>query len=566
MMSGPNTPFIPPLLAPSPGGNSPAPVIPPDPTRPQPASGPTAPAMQPQYWSPHGPSFPGALPQQQHPAAYYGGGVGTPYQPFIPPQAYSASLGGQTPLPPLGSGGLAADYTGLPTHIPPSPMGQPQQFAPPAAWHGGHANTVPLHHAPGMQQIPPPSPWYPGTQHPGVRLNVPGGFAGTPLAGGDPFAGGGWPSPAGFNPGFISNVQHPGMGGNFYDMGAAAAAAATPAGGWGMFAGAQPAQPAQPPPPERIAKDAGNQLSKWGSGPHYGPVLSPFQLKSVDATLEINPLLLPVSEDGGDQVHLKWNMLMPPSLVQRSDDGPHISWSKGRNEPASFPRINQLRITSEHFPWLMEVRAQDQDTGVTCGEVIDTIARNMDKLTSASDYNSLPKQKQAQVNRAYRHNRSRSADVPGGRLGEGLKRMDFLCDLTAFGGLVADESTVNRTCNVALPGYVVLSCRKERTPLEVMEVQKQRAQDLYEQEEALAKERLEAQQARERTRNMRAQNSRRGSARGSVAGSTRGSVAGSVRGSVRGSTSTSASGSPSESDIGIDVEEASDDDSSYGHR
>jgi hypothetical protein len=285
-----------------------------------------------------------------------------------------------------------------------------------------------------------------------------------------------------------------------------------------------------------------------------GPVLTPFQLKIVDARLEINPLLLPVPEEG-EQIHLKWNMLMPPSLVHRSDDHHQISWSKGRNEPATFPRITQLRITSSHFPWLIEVRAQDEEAGVTCGEVIDTIARAMDKLTSASDYNSLTKDKQAMVNRAYRHNRSRSADVPGGRLGEGLKRMDFLCDLTAFGGLEADENIVHRTCSVMLPGYVVLRCVKERTPLEQMSEQKQRAQELHDAEQTLARERLEAQRAEER---MRAP-----SARGSTRGSTRGSVSRSRRSSV---TSPSMSGSYSGSDIGIDVEDASDDESSYGPR
>jgi hypothetical protein len=243
---------------------------------------------------------------------------------------------------------------------------------------------------------------------------------------------------------------------------------------------------------------------------------------------------------------------MPSSLVHRSDDHHQISWSKGRGEPATFPRITQLRITSNHFPWLIEVDAQDEEAGVTCGEAIDTIAKAMDKLTSASDYSSLPKEKQAKVNRAYRHNRSRSADVPGGRLGEGLKRMDFLCDLTAFGGLEADESIVRKTCSVTLPGYVVLRCIKERTPLEQMSEQKQRAQELHDAEQTLARERLEAQRAEERSK----ASSARSSARGSVSRSSRRSQA----------TSSNVSGSYSGSDIGIDVEDASDDESSSGHR
>jgi hypothetical protein len=197
-----------------------------------------------------------------------------------------------------------------------------------------------------------------------------------------------------------------------------------------------------------------------------GPVLTPLQLKVVEERLEINPLLLPVPEEEEKPTHLNWNMLMPASLVHRSDDHHQISWSKGRSEPATFPRITQLIIVSSHFPWRINVRAQDQEAGVTCGEVIDTIARSMDKLTSASEYNDLSKEKKSMVKRAYRHNRSRSADVPGGRLGEGMKRMDFLCDLTEFGGLEVDERIVQKTCSVALPGYVVLRCVNMKTPLE----------------------------------------------------------------------------------------------------
>jgi hypothetical protein len=259
-MSGPNTPFIPPLLAPSPGGHSP--VIPQDTSRSQAPPGPTAQPMQQPYWPPQAQGFPGAMPPQ---GAFYGGG--TPYnQPFIPPQAYSASVGGQTPLPPLGSGGLAADYTGFPTHIPPSPMGQTHQFSPqnPGAWHGVHPNTIPMHHAPGMQQGQPSSPWYPQgqPQRPMHYATPMMGFGGVPLQG-DPFSGGGWPSPAaGFGPGLISNAPPHAMGGGgFYDM-----SGGNPAGAsWPRYGGG--AQPA-PPQPQRIFRDTGDQVTKWAPGQH----------------------------------------------------------------------------------------------------------------------------------------------------------------------------------------------------------------------------------------------------------------------------------------------------------
>lgn len=250
-----------------------------------------------------------------------------------------------------------------------------------------------------------------------------------------------------------------------------------------------------------------------------GPVLDPFQLKVVGAKLELNPLLTPVPDDGpqSEKDHLRWNMLMGSSLVHRSCDPLSVSWSAGRNEPATFPRISHLKIVSEHYPWLVEVKARDQAVGVTCGEVIDCIATNMEKLTSKADYEALPTGLKRVVLQAYRYNRSRNHNVPGGKMGEGLKRVDFLGEMTGFGGLEVDEPAVGKVCGVVVPGYVVLKCVRR----ELLTMEEARAQD--------ARARAASQVA------------------GSKSGSRRSA---SVRGSVAGS---------SIGGIGVDVEEPSSD-------
>ena len=43
------------------------------------------------------------------------------------------------------------------------------------------------------------------------------------------------------------------------------------------------------------------------------------------------------------------------------------------------------------------------------------------------------------VQQSYWHNRSPSHDVPGGRLGQGMRRVDWLCRNSMFGGLVGEE-------------------------------------------------------------------------------------------------------------------------------
>lgn len=190
--------------------------------------------------------------------------------------------------------------------------------------------------------------------------------------------------------------------------------------------------------------------------------MTALQLYAVGATLELNPLLTPVPESGpeSEKDHLQWNMLRESSLVHRSRDPVQVSWSIGRNEPATCPRIDVLKIVSEHYPWLIKVEAQNPEAGVSCGEVIEAIASSMEKLAAKVDYQALPANLQKVVSDAYRFNRSRRPDVPGGKMGEGLKRVDFLGQMTTFGGLEANPDGVRMICGATMPGYVMLKCEK----------------------------------------------------------------------------------------------------------
>ncbi|KAJ3491089.1 hypothetical protein NLJ89_g11370 [Agrocybe chaxingu] len=155
-------------------------------------------------------------------------------------------------------------------------------------------------------------------------------------------------------------------------------------------------------------------MDPFAEGSHYGPVLEPFLVKVVGAQVKVNPLLQPLPEDGSDQMHLKWNMIFPTSTVQRSSDPSHVSWSKGRDAPATFPRITALRLVSTAIPWMTSIKARNPEKGLTCGEVIDAIGYDMSKFTSAQDFKVLSAADQKEVTNAYRHHRSRSPGVPGG--------------------------------------------------------------------------------------------------------------------------------------------------------
>jgi hypothetical protein len=187
--------------------------------------------------------------------------------------------------------------------------------------------------------------------------------------------------------------------------------------------------------------------------------------------VKLNPLISPLAEDASDQIHLNWNMLLPTSTAQRSADLPHVSWWKGRDAPATFPRISSLRLVSDTIPWVLHVEAKDISLGVTCGEVIDSIGQQLHKFSRKRDYDRLTSSLRREVSIAYRHNRSRDS---GGHLGQGLKRLDFLRQDTMFAGIEADDRVVKRVCGDVLPCTFVLKCSKT-FPMTRQEVEDQEA-------------------------------------------------------------------------------------------
>jgi hypothetical protein len=190
--------------------------------------------------------------------------------------------------------------------------------------------------------------------------------------------------------------------------------------------------------------------------------------------------------------------------------------------------LTVLKIVSDNFPWLVEVKARNLDIGVTCGEVIEALAASMDKLTSKSDYEALSGSLKRLVLEAYRYNRSRNPDVPGGKMGDGIKRVDYLGQMTAFGGLQIDPAAVGRVCGVVVPGYVTLRCDKR---------------------EFMTQEEVRAQQARERAANKApSRSSRTPSSRTSSSRSSRSGGSISVRPHTPGVDIVSPTSSESEED------------------
>ncbi|KAJ7611685.1 hypothetical protein FB45DRAFT_803729 [Roridomyces roridus] len=401
----------------------------------------------------------------------YGGGA---YTPFAGAGAAAASGWGApgAPWPGMAGGGPPP---GTPWHGPPAP---PQHMGTP--WMGGGAG-FPSPYAPaGAPPVMPPTFGPPpagrpqawgGPAHPmaaftpaaaadpwGAQMQqqVPP-WAQAQMMGGMPGMGMGQGMPGGMGQGM------PGMG-----MGMGQGMMGGLGLGYGAFGG-----PVEQVPLSRSIGQVGDRMPEFTEGPNYGPVLEPFLIRAVHAHVRLNPLIQPLVE-ADDRPYLKWNMLFAPNQCQRSDDAPHLSWSQGRGEPATFPRVTQISLVSETIPWLISITARNRDIGVTCGEVIDYISRNMFMLTGQSEFESLPRTRREPIARAYRHNRSTARGVPGGQLGPGMLRLDWLGLDTMFGGVRENERVVRRVCHDLLPCTFELVCVR-RYPMNEEEIRNQEA-------------------------------------------------------------------------------------------
>ncbi|KAF9228813.1 hypothetical protein BS17DRAFT_690780 [Gyrodon lividus] len=216
-----------------------------------------------------------------------------------------------------------------------------------------------------------------------------------------------------------------------------------------------------PGPPNDTARAAfrwhtnADRMDPFAEGPHYGPVLEPFVAKVVGAAIKLNPLLAPPTDSQED--YLRWNMLFHTSDCYRTTQ-PRRSWVKGRNSPATHPRLTHIRIISRAFPWMIHARAQNPKLGVTCGEVLDAMSVYLYGDVAKKEYESMSSSRKRQVWDSYSFNRSTDHNVPGGRLGESLKRLDWLGSASRFGGLVINDGFVKQHCGDVLPCTFELKC------------------------------------------------------------------------------------------------------------
>ncbi|KIY68775.1 hypothetical protein CYLTODRAFT_443125 [Cylindrobasidium torrendii FP15055 ss-10] len=208
---------------------------------------------------------------------------------------------------------------------------------------------------------------------------------------------------------------------------------------------------APPPPPELpMGRERSDRMPKFTAGPHYGPVLPAFLVHRLQVIIDLNPILMPMTDDM-EREYLKWDIRHRTNTVQSSKDHGNTSWSRERDEPATWPRILSMSLVTRWAPFIIPVHAHDESIGVTCGEVIEAISNFMSKRSSKDEFESLAKERSKEVTKAYYYNRSTAPSAPGGALGQGMLKMDFMCDQTMFGGIRGNAKLVLDRYAVAHP-------------------------------------------------------------------------------------------------------------------
>lgn len=215
-----------------------------------------------------------------------------------------------------------------------------------------------------------------------------------------------------------------------------------------------------------------------------GPVLDPVLVAATDCSPKVNPLLWPPPGDPTSREFLTWNMLFSPTFVHRSSEPANYSWTSGRDLPATFPRVTSLRIVSRRIPWVAEITARHRRTGVTCGDLIDQLGEFLNAHVEASAFEACPDGAKRRIRQTYYLNRSMADGVPGGRLGEGLRRCDWLGEDTMFDGIETDEEFARErlgmprrsTGDMDLPCVFVLKCIR-RLPMTQEERREQDARE-----------------------------------------------------------------------------------------
>lgn len=131
---------------------------------------------------------------------------------------------------------------------------------------------------------------------------------------------------------------------------------------------------------------------------------------------------------------LTWDLLDHPSTARSNYK--FIS-HRVLSEPATFPSLPFMKITSPHLPWTIKVYASN-GSFVSLEDALDSIYHSLRTNIKPAEFDSLPSSHdRRRATRAYEHRyrRQRSSSEYDKEKKGGMKRIDFLMGHTRFLGI-----------------------------------------------------------------------------------------------------------------------------------
>lgn len=145
--------------------------------------------------------------------------------------------------------------------------------------------------------------------------------------------------------------------------------------------------------------------------------------------LRINPYICTT----GDGPLVRWDVTQPPSsAVIVHSDGRVAPFDEFRYEPATIPRLTQVKTISRLMHWDWRVRSKNMAMGVTIGDLLMALSIVLPVRMSEWDMNQIGEESKNAAIRTYQARCPDKSERP--------QIYDILSGNTLFGGWVYDQA------------------------------------------------------------------------------------------------------------------------------
>ncbi|KAJ7590797.1 hypothetical protein C8J56DRAFT_933920 [Mycena floridula] len=150
-----------------------------------------------------------------------------------------------------------------------------------------------------------------------------------------------------------------------------------------------------------------------------------------------------------------WDMrFAPEGNVRRYQGYSVLPFTTFNHEPCTYPKLDQIEISSIHYPWTITVQASNRLVGVTFDDLMGRIHFELDQPLLEEEWRGTTPHHQQHILSACRVREE--LFFPCTFRYQNIKKIDWLAGHTAFCGLVDDKEYAPEYVETSLGGVVML--------------------------------------------------------------------------------------------------------------